>query len=457
MNEIFYESYKTKVVEQIFISTYNDRYKWLSDNKYNIMKLKSSQIIIDLLTDSGTGAMSNNQWAGIMKGDESYAGSSSFDNLQNKIKKIFDFDYILPTHQGRGAENVLFSSIIKEGDIIPGNSHFDTTKAHIEYRKASGIECIINESYDINNEHPFKGNIDLNKLNEIINNNKDKIPMIIITITCNSYGGQPVSLDNIKSVYNIAKKNNILVCIDSARFAENAYFIKNKEEQYKHMSIKQISKEIYKYSDIMIMSSKKDAIVNIGGFIAFKNYEHWKKASTYNILFEGYISYGGLAGRDMEALAIGLDEGTEYDYLHTRIQQVHYLGNKLKEYGIPVIKPFGGHGIFIDALKFLPNVPREQYPADILACLLYLESGIRVGAIGTILAGRDPITKLNRYPKLELLRLAIPRRVYSNNHMDLVALSLKNIYDKCDTINTGLKIINEDPLLRHFTIEFDTI
>jgi len=205
------------------------------------------------------------------------------------------------------------------------------------------------------------------------------------------------------------------------------------------------------------MSSKKDAIVNIGGFIAFKNYEHWKKASAYNILFEGYISYGGLAGRDMEALAIGLDEGTEYDYLHTRIQQVHYLGNKLNEYGIPVIKPFGGHGIFIDVLKFLPNVPREQYPADILACLLYLESGIRAGAIGTILAGRDPITKLNRYPKLELLRLAIPRRVYSNNHMDLVALSLKNIYDKCNTINTGLKIINEDSILRHFTIEFEKI
>ncbi|MGM0406804.1 MAG: tryptophanase [Bacteroidota bacterium] len=452
----FAESYKIKMVETIKKSTRKEREQWIKEAKYNLFNLKSEQVFIDLLTDSGTGAMSDKQWSALMLGDESYAGANSYYKLKNTIKELLGFEYFLPTHQGRAAENVLFSVLIKEGDIIPGNSHFDTTKGHIEFRKAKAVDCTIDEAFDTELDHPFKGNIDLNKLEETINKySKAKIPFIVVTVTCNSSGGQPVSIDNMRAVKNLADKYEIPVIFDSARFAENAYFIKMREKGYENKTIKEIVKEMFSYSDGMTMSSKKDAIVNMGGFIALNSEEIFKKATVYNIMFEGFITYGGMSGRDMNALAQGLDEGTEFDYLNTRIKQVHYLGQKLTEFGISVQKPYGGHAIFVDAKKFLPNVPKEQYQAQTLAIELYLEAGIRGVEIGTLLADRDPETRENRYPELELLRLAIPRRVYTNNHMDVIAVALKNVFDRREQITKGLRIINEAPIMRHFTVELE--
>jgi len=402
--------------------------------------------------------MSQYQWAEIMMGDESYAGSLSYYKLKDAIKDIFGFDYFLPTHQGRAAENVLFSALVKEGDIIPGNAHFDTTKGHIEFRKAHAIDCTIDEAYDTDLYHPFKGNVDLNKLETVYKKYpKEKIPFVVITVTCNTSGGQPVSLQNIKDVYELSKKYGIKVLFDSARYAENAYFIKQREEKYKDWSIKDIVAEMYKHTDMMTMSSKKDAIVNIGGFIAMDDEELFDKAKMFNIMFEGFITYGGLAGRDMAALARGLYEGIEYEYLETRIKQTEYLGNRLIEFGIPIQKPIGGHAIFVDARKFLPNVPKEQYQAQTLTVELYKEAGVRGVEIGTLLADRDPETGENRYPKLEFMRLAIPRRVYTNNHMDVVAVALKNIYDRREQITSGYKIVKEAPILRHFSVELEKI
>ncbi|MCW3788330.1 tryptophanase [Plebeiibacterium sediminum] len=450
----FAESYKIKMVEPIRKSTREERERWIKKANYNLFNLNSNQVFIDLLTDSGTGAMSDRQWASMMLGDESYAGASSYYNLKQSIKNIFGFDYFLPTHQGRAAENVLFSALISEGDVVPGNTHFDTTKGHIEFRKATAIDCTIDEAFDTTIHHPFKGNIDLNKLESVfIQYTSDKIPCIIVTVTCNSSGGQPVSMENLREVYQLSKKYGIRVIFDSARFAENAYFIKTREEGYANKTIKEIVAEMYTYADGMTMSSKKDAIVNMGGFIALREEELFKKAAQFNIMYEGYITYGGMSGRDMNALAQGLDEGTEFNYLETRIKQVEYLGSKLKEFGVPVQEPFGGHAIFIDAKRFLPHLPVEQFVAQTLAIELYKEAGVRGVEIGTLLADRDPKTRENRYPKLELLRLAIPRRVYTNNHMDVIAVALKNVFDRREEITSGYRIVNEAPILRHFTVE----
>ncbi|NOY51432.1 MAG: tryptophanase [Chlorobi bacterium] len=454
----FAESYKIKMVESIKRSTRQDRKKWIEEADYNLFNIKSDRVFIDLLTDSGTGAMSDKQWSEMMLGDESYAGASSFFKLKDAIKDITGFDYFLPTHQGRAAENVLFSSKIKEGDIIPGNSHFDTTKGHIEYRKAHAIDCTIDEAFITTLDHPFKGNVDLNKLEDVLKSHpKEKIPLIILTITCNSSGGQPVSMENMRALKEMADKYGIQVFFDSARFAENAYFIKMREEAYKDMSIREIVREMFSYADGMTMSSKKDAIVNMGGFIGFRHEEDYDKASVFNILFEGYLSYGGMSGRDMNALAQGLYDGTEFDYLDTRIKQVAYLGKKLKDYGIPIQYPYGGHAIFIDARKFLPKVPKEQYIAQTLGIEIYIEGGVRGVEIGTLLADRDPETGENRYPDLELLRLAIPRRVYTNNHMDYIAAAIINVYDRRDQIKTGFEIVKEAPILRHFTVKLKKI
>jgi tryptophanase len=452
----FAESYKIKMVETIKKSTREEREQWIKDAKYNLFNVKSEQVFIDLLTDSGTGAMSDKQWSAMMLGDESYAGASSYYKLKDTVKNLLGFEYFLPTHQGRAAENVLFSALIKEGDIIPGNSHFDTTKGHIEFRKAKAIDCTIDEAFDTEIDHPFKGNINLEKLEDTIKEHTpEKIPFIIVTVTCNSSGGQPVSMQNLKDVRKIADKYGIDVIYDSARFAENAYFIKIREKGYENKTVKEVVKEMFSYADGMTMSSKKDAIVNMGGFIALKSEEIFKKATVFNIIFEGYITYGGMSGRDMNALAQGLDEGTEFDYLNTRIKQVAYLGEKLTEFGVPVQKPYGGHAIFVDAKKFLPNLPKEEFLAQTLAIELYIEAGIRGVEIGALLADRDPETRENRYPALELLRLAIPRRVYTNNHMDVIAVALKNVYDRRDQITKGLKIVNEAPIMRHFTVELE--
>lgn len=451
----FAESYKIKMVEPIFRSTRKEREHWIKDAKYNLFNLKSNQVFIDLLTDSGTGAMSDRQWSAIMMGDESYAGASSYYNLKDAIKKITGFDYFLPTHQGRAAENVLFSALVHEGEYVPGNSHFDTTKGHIEFRKAHAVDCTIDEAADTELYHPFKGNVDVNKLDKFLAEHASKVPFIIITITNNTAGGQPVSMECLKATHKLAKKYGKMVVFDSARFAENAYFIKIREKGYENKSIKEIVKEMFSYADAMTMSSKKDAIVNMGGFIAMNSQEIWRQCSTFNIMFEGYVTYGGMSGRDMNALAVGLDEGTEFDYLETRIKQVEYLGNKLKEYGVPFQSPAGGHAIFVDANKVLPNLPKEHFRAQTLAVELYLEAGIRGVEIGAILADRDPVTRENRYPALEFLRLAIPRRVYTNNHMDVIAAALANVFERRDKITKGMKIVWEAPIMRHFTVEME--
>jgi len=452
----FSESYKIKMVEPLRKTTREQREKWIKEANFNLFNLRSEQVFIDLLTDSGTGAMSDRQWSALMMGDESYAGARSFYELKESIEKILGFPYFLPTHQGRAAENVLFSALVKAGDVVPGNSHFDTTKGHIEFRKAKAVDCTIDEAFDTEVEHPFKGNIDLKKLEKVLKENpKEKIPFICVTVTCNSSGGQPVSIENLKAVYELGRKYGVPTMFDSARFAENAYFIKLREKGYENKSIKAIVKDMYQYADIMTMSSKKDGLVNMGGFIGMNDKELHRQCSTFNIMFEGYITYGGMSGRDMSALAVGLDEGTEFDYLETRIKQVEYLGNKLIEYGVPVQRPIGGHAVFIDAKKVLCNVAKEEYQAQTLGIELYLEAGIRGVEIGTLLADRDPETRENRYPDLELLRLAIPRRVYTNNHMDVIAVALKNVFDRRDKITSGYNIAWEAPIMRHFTVELE--
>lgn len=454
----FSESYRIKMVETIYKSTREEREQWLKDAKYNLFGLKSDHVFIDLLTDSGTGAMSDKQWSVLMEGDESYAGARSYYRMKDAIKNILGFDYFLPTHQGRAAENVLFSNIIKEGDILPGNSHFDTTKGHIEFRKAVAIDCTIDEAKDTQLELPFKGNIDPQKLEEVLKKYpKEQIPAVILTITNNTAGGQPVSMQNIREVSALCKQYDVRLLFDSARFAENAYFIKVREEGYQQKTVKEIVKEMFSYADMMTMSSKKDAIVNMGGFVAFKSEELWKSCQMYCIMNEGFITYGGMSGRDMNALAQGLDEGTDCNYLETRIKQVEYLGKRLDEFNIPYQRPVGGHAIFIDAKKVLTNVPKEEFVAQTLALELYLEAGIRGVEVGAILADRDPVTRENRFPELELLRLAIPRRTYTNNHMDVIAVALKNVYDRRDTITRGYGIVEEAPIMRHFTVELEPL
>ena len=446
------------MVETIYKSTKEQREKWIQDASFNLFNLKSEQVFIDLLTDSGTGAMSDKQWSAIMLGDESYAGASSYYKLKDAIQEITGFKYFLPTHQGRAAENVLFSVLVKEGDIVPGNSHFDTTKGHIEFRRAKAVDCTIDEACDTTIFHPFKGNVDLGKLEYVLSSNPaEKISCIIVTVTNNTAGGQPVSMSNLREVCKLSNKYGVKFIIDSARFAENAYFIKQREEGYADKDIREIVREMFSYADGMTMSSKKDAIVNMGGFIGLREEELFRQASTFNIIYEGFITYGGMSGRDMNALAQGLYEGTEFPYLESRINQVALLGKKMKEYGIPVLEPFGGHAIFIDAKKFLPDIPKEEFPAQTLAIELYVEGGIRGVEIGALMADRDPETRLNRYPDLELVRLAIPRRVYSDNHMDYVAAVVRNVFDRKDKIKKGVKIIREAPIMRHFTIELEKI
>jgi tryptophanase len=452
------EPYKIKMIEPMYPSTRSDREQWIKEAHYNLFNLKSQQVFIDLLTDSGTGAMSQEQWSALMSGDESYAGSKSFERLRETITSLTGFPYVLPTHQGRAAENVLFSVMVKEGHVVPGNAHFDTTKGHIEFRKASAFDCTIDAATDTSVYHPFKGNLDIGKLENVVQvYGKERIPMIIVTITCNSTGGQPVSMENLRAVREFADTHGIPVIFDSARFAENAYFIKVREKGYENRSIRAIIREMFSLADGMTMSSKKDGIVNMGGFIAMNSQTLFREATTFNIMFEGYITYGGMSGRDMAALAQGLEEATTFGYLESRIKQVHYLGGLLREAGIPVQEPFGGHAIFVDATRFLPHVPCEEFIAQTLAIELYLESGVRAVEIGTLLADRDPDTRENRYPKLELLRLTIPRRVYTRTHMDYVAAALQNVYRRRNKITKGYKIRYEAPIMRHFTVELEKI
>jgi len=451
------EPWRIKMVEPLKILSKEQREEKIKMAEYNLFNIPAEDVYIDLLTDSGTGAMSDRQWSAMLLGDESYAGSRSFHRMKDTITELLGFPYVLPTHQGRAAENVLFSALVKAGDIIPGNAHFDTTKGHIEFRHATAVDCTVDIASDMNLEAPFKGNIDLAKLEACIKEHGvEKIPFVVHTVTCNTGGGQPVSLENIKAVSAICKKHNIPLIFDSARFAENAYFIKTREDGYQDKSIKEIVREMFSFADGMTMSSKKDAIINIGGFIALRSQEIYRQCSTFNIMFEGYLTYGGMSGRDMDALAAGLREGTEYDYLHARISQVRYLGEQISALGIPIVKPTGGHAVYVDAKAFFPQIPQTQYPAQVLGVALYVEAGVRGVEIGTVLADRDPVTREERPPKMELLRLAIPRRVYTNNHMDVVVWGLKQIWEKRESYR-GLKIKYEAPIMRHFTSTFEAL
>lgn len=450
----FAESWRIKMVEPIRKSTRAEREEWISAAHYNVFQLPADQVYIDLLTDSGTGAMSDRQWSAMMMGDESYAGARSFFKMRDTITRLTGFEHVIPTHQGRAAENVLFSALVKKGDVVPGNSHFDTTKGHIESRGAFAVDCTIDEARDTQLEYPFKGNVDIAKLEKAVSE-AGHVPFIIVTITNNTAGGQPVSMANLRAVREVADRHGLRVIFDSARFAENAYFIKMREPGYADKTIKEIVREMFDLADGMTMSAKKDAIVNMGGFIATRHADWAVDAQRFSIPFEGYLTYGGMNGRDMEALAVGLDENTEFDNLHTRIHQVEYLAKLLDEYGIPYQRPAGGHAIFVDASKILTEVPKEEFPAQTLTVELYLEAGIRGCEIGYILADRDPVTRENRFGGLDLLRLAIPRRTYTDNHMAVVAAALKNVFDRRHEITRGVRITWEAPLMRHFTVQLE--
>ncbi len=449
----FAESWKIKMIEPIHKSTREQREQWLKEAHYNVFQLRAEQVYIDLLTDSGTGAMSDRQWSQLMLGDESYAGASSFYKFEATVQRIFGFKHVIPTHQGRAAENVLFSYLVKPGMVVPGNAHFDTTKGHIESRKAQAIDVTIDEAHDTQLEIPFKGNVSLEKLEKVLKENKGNVPFMVLTVTNNTVGGQPVSMENIKATCKLCHQYGVPVVMDSARFAENAYFIKTRERGYADKTIKEIVREMYEDVDAATMSCKKDAIVNMGGFIATNRDDWYEGAKLYCIPFEGYITYGGLNGRDLNAIAQGLDENTEFDMLQTRIHQVQYLASLLDEYGIPYQRPAGGHAIFVDGDKVLDRIPKEEFPAQTLTCELYLEAGIRACEIGYMLADRDPVTRENRFGGLDLVRLCIPRRVYTDNHMKVVAAALKNVFDRRETITRGVAIEWEAPLMRHFTVK----
>lgn len=449
----FAESWKIKMVEPIRKSTRAEREEWLKAANYNVFQLRAEQVYIDCLTDSGTGSMSDRQWSAMMLGDESYAGATSFYKFEETVRRILGLHYVIPTHQGRAAENVLFSFLVKEGNVIPGNAHFDTTKGHIEARKAFAIDVTTDEAKDAQLEVPFKGNVSLEKLEKVLKENPGNVPFMVLTVTNNTVGGQPVSMENIKATCALCHRYGVPVVMDSARFAENAYFIKTREPGYADKTIKEIVLEMYADADAATMSCKKDAIVNMGGFIATRKEDWYEGAKSFCIPYEGYLTYGGLNGRDLNAVAVGLDENTEFDMLETRIHQVQYLAKKLDEYAIPYQRPVGGHGVFIDADKVLTHVPKEEFPAQTLTCELYLEAGIRGCEIGYMLADRDPVTHENRFGGLDLLRLAIPRRVYTDNHMDVIAAALKNVYDRREQVTRGVAIEWEAPLMRHFTVK----
>lgn len=442
------------MVESLTKSSYGQRYQWIKDAKYNLINLKSSQIFLDLLTDSGTGAMSDKQWAEMMTGDESYAGSRSYFQLKDVAKQIFGIPYFIPVHQGRAAEHVLFSTLLKAGDIVPGNMHFVTTKEHITLNNATAIDCTINSACDITNQNIFKGNIDLEKLESLFKSN-DNIPLVILTITCNSIGGLPVSMQNIQETSSLCKKYHCPLYFDAARFAENAYFIKKYEKGFEKKTICEIVKEMFSHVEGFMLSGKKNGIVNMGGLIGLRSETIFKNASVNTVRYEGYITYGGLSGRDLSALAQGLLESTEYDYLESRVEQVAYLGNRLKQYHIPLLEPFGGHAIFINAGEFYHHIPQTEYRGQFLNSNIYLEGGIRGVGIDGLSNNRDPDTGKEVYPPMELVRLALPTRVYTNSHMDYIAATVANVFEKRHESKRGLKLVKDTKLLRSFMAELE--
>ncbi|HHT73369.1 MAG TPA: tyrosine phenol-lyase [Firmicutes bacterium] len=450
------EPYKIKMVEPIAVTTRAQREEAIRRAGYNTFLLDSEDVYIDLLTDSGTNAMSDNQWAGLMLGDEAYAGSKNFKNLRSAVQDLYGFKYVVPTHQGRGAENILSQILIRPGDYVPGNMYFTTTRAHQELNGATFRDVIIDEAHDSEAEHPFKGNVDLDKFQKLIDEvGPERIPYISLAITVNMAGGQPVSMANIRAVSELAHSYGIKVIMDATRCAENACFIKHREPGYEDKSIREIIREQFSYADGCTMSGKKDGIVNIGGFLGLNDEDLYQKATSLVVVYEGMPSYGGMSGRDMEALARGLYEAADYNFLAHRLAQVEYLHDKLNRAGIPIVKPAGGHAVFIDARKFYPHIPQDQFPAQTLAAQLYLKSGVRSMERGIVSAGRDKQGN-HHYPKLELVRLTIPRRVYTYAHLDVVAEAVIDLYKERDQVK-GMRMVYEPPVLRFFTARFEPI
>ena len=451
------EPFRIKSVEPIKINSIKERKEILDKSYYNLFQVRSNDVIIDLLTDSGTGAMSSNQWAGIMRGDESYAGSNSYLFFKDVIEDIFGFKYILPTHQGRAAERILFSTLCSKDDIVPSNTHFDTTRANILFQGAKPIDLVDDDYKDTQSIFPFKGNMSIEKLKKLLENTDiNTIPLIMLTITNNSGGGQPVSMENIKNVSELAKKYKVPLYIDACRFSENAYFIKTREDKYKNWSIKDIVKKMFSYADGCTMSAKKDAIVNIGGFLCTNDKIVAEKNKNLLILTEGFPTYGGLAGRDLEAIGIGLNESMGLDYLNYRIKSIEYLGNKLIKENVPILQPTGGHAIYIDASLFLNHIPKEQYPGQVLACELYLQGGIRCSEIGSLMFGGINEDGKEFYSDNELVRLAMPRRTYTQSHIDYVIEVVIEVYKNRKNLR-GLKITKQSKYLRHFTAQLEKV
>ncbi len=445
------EPFRIKVVEPLRMTTPQERERLLREAAFNVFNLRARDVLIDLLTDSGTGAMSSLQWAGVMQGDESYAGAESFYRFRDRMQELTGFTHILPTHQGRASERILFELVGGKGKVIPNNNHFDTTRANVEHSGAEAVDLVVDEAQDPRSRHPFKGNMDLGKLEDLIRRvGRDRIPLCMVTVTNNAGGGQPVSLENLKAVRAVCDRHGIPLFLDACRFAENAYFIKLREPGQQHRAVKEIVRDMFELADGATISAKKDGLVNIGGVLLLKNEELARRADALLILTEGFVTYGGLAGRDLEAMAQGFEEVVHEDYLAYRIRSVEYLGEKLLALGYQIIEPPGGHAIYVDAGALCPHLPAPQFPGQALVCALYRSGGIRACEIGSVFAGpREPA-------RMELVRLAIPRRVYTQSHIDYVVEVCAELFQRRGTLR-GLRMVNDPPVLRHFTARFEEV
>jgi len=451
------EPFKVKVIEPLKMTTREYRERAMKEAGYNTFLLRSEDVYIDLLTDSGTSAMSDNQWAGMMLGDEAYAGSKNFYHLEEAVQKYYGYKHVVPTHQGRGAEHIISKVLIKPGNYVPANMYFTTTRLHQELAGGTFVDVIIDEAHDPTNMHPFKGNVDLGKLEDLIKKvGAKKIPYISVAATVNMAGGQPISMENMREVRALAKKHGIRIILDATRAVENAYFIKMREKGYEHKSIAEILFELCSYSDGCTMSGKKDLLVNIGGFLALNEREVFDEASNLVVVYEGLHTYGGLAGRDMEAMARGVEEAVQEDHIRARVGQIEYVGKKLLDGNVPIVVPIGGHAIFLDAKRFLPHIPQREFPAQALAAEIYVDSGVRSMERGIVSAGRNKETGDHYYPKLELVRLTFPRRVYTQAHCDVTAESIQEVWDKRDSVR-GLKMVYEPKYLRFFQARFEKL
>ncbi len=457
MRRSWAEPWKVKVVEPVRWTTREYRERAAAEAGYNTFLMRSEDVFIDLLTDSGTSAMSDHQWAGMMLGDEAYAGSRNFYHLEAAIQEHYGYRFVIPTHQGRGAEHILSRLLIEQGHYVPGNMYFTTTRLHQELAGGKFVDIIIDEAHDPTIRLPFKGDVDLDKLAALIERvGPERIPYVSLAATVNMAGGQPVSMKNAKAVRELTARHGIKVFLDATRAAENAYFIQQREEGYQDTPIAAILKEFCSYTDGCTMSGKKDSLVNIGGWLALNDQELFDEARNMVVVYEGLHTYGGMAGRDMEAMARGIEESVQDDHMRARIGQVEYLGNRLLEWSIPIVEPIGGHAVYLDARQFYPHIPQDQFPAQTLAAELYLDSGVRAMERGVVSAGRDPATGDHRYPRLELVRLTIPRRVYTQAHMDVVAESVDAVYEEREKTR-GLRMVYEPKYLRFFQARFERL